>query len=111
MARRKKTLGISETKTTLPQVTPLSHDERNWLVGMFNDPTFKKAWNNASLAKPSLFRADKQLEGVNGLQLASNRLHQLQGWEMFSVALLSQVNDPKPARAIIRDNYPDSALP
>jgi hypothetical protein len=108
MARPKKItepLKVQEVPTSIQNTTPLSSEERKELRALLNSTIFVRAWNVASSAKPSLFRRDGQFDGPLGNQLAANRLCQLQGWELFSAALLTQVNDPKPPKQDIPYTY------
>lgn len=98
-------LGAEETETK--PLVPLSMAQRARLVEILTDPVFKQAWNNALTYRPSVVPAG--LDSALGPQIGNNRLHQLQGWEMFRVALLRQQLEPKlPAPRITQEQYPDS---
>ena len=98
---------VLQQKSTAPEYVPLALPQRTELLGMFNSPVFQIAWNNASLAKPSVFPSglNTPLGGV----IAVNRLHELRGWELFAVALLTQTNDPKSPRKMLQETFPDEA--
>lgn len=87
-------------------VIPLVFEERNRLREIFADPVFRKAWNNALACRPSSFPAG--LDSALGPQIGNNRLHQLQGWEMFRLALLREQHERVPKTPFVSDNYPDS---
>ncbi len=85
---------------------PLLFEQRNRLQEIFDDPVFRQAWNNVQACKPTLFPVG--LDTALGAQIGNNRLHQLQGWELFRTALLRQVIEPKPAPAKPSNNFPDA---
>lgn len=74
--------------------SPLTLPERIRLREIINDPVFNKVIRNAHCKKPTTGP-----EGVgihvktDSLLIANNRLHQLQGWEMFEAALFSQAEE------------------
>jgi hypothetical protein len=105
----KPDLELKKPTDNIPAFRQLEYPERQKLLGMLNDPVFIQAWQNAEGSKPNAFPAgtDGELGGV----IANNRLHQIQGWEMFKAALLKQVIDPRPPREQPKETYPDSALP
>lgn len=92
--------------TERPKLVPIPYEERVHLLSLFNDPVFVKAWRNAQLSRPALFTASK--DEAYFPQACAHRLHQLQGWEMFQVALLRQTDDPKPAQPKLTENFPDA---
>lgn len=83
----------------------LSLDERTALRAMFTSAAFKKALHNARLSKPSEFAGPAALNSALGSIIANNRLHQMQGWRMFEIALGKQVEDPKPTPTRVEDDY------
>lgn len=90
-----------------PVFMPLLMEERNRLNEIFRDPVFIKAWRNLRVYKPGAFPANAStLAGPSGLQIAANRLHQIQGWEMFVVALLNQAKEP-----VVKKNTPLQEYP
>lgn len=91
---------------TRPQATPLNYEERVHLSKLLSDPIFVMAWKNAELGKPPFFTASK--EEAYYEQSCAQRLHQLQGWELFKAALLKQVDDPKPKPERLTESFPDS---
>ena len=97
-------LKLKQHKPAKPEVIPLLNDERVKLTALLDDPTFVRAWNNAEMFKPSAFPGG--LDTALGSVIASNRLSQLQGWEMFKTALLRQVEDPKLAKTPLQETYP-----
>lgn len=109
--------GGTQRETKTPQIPleeelknrpmrPLVLDERIRLQQIFDDPVFRQAWSNAQAVKPSVVPIG--LDTALGLQIGNNRLHQLQGWEMFKVALLRQTQEPRLPPPKITDTYPDS---
>jgi hypothetical protein len=97
-------LKIKQHKPAKSEVVSLLNEERVKLTALLNDPVFVKAWNNAEMFKPSAFPGG--LDTALGSVIASNRLSQLQGWEMFKAALLRQVEEPKQAKASLQETYP-----
>ena len=95
---------IGETGTA-----ELEYKDRLHLAKLFNDPVFVTAWKNAHAMRPSLFTDN--LNSELGSVIATNRLHELRGWSMFEAALLKQARDPVRLRSVLRENYPDSAVP
>lgn len=109
--------GGTQREKTTPQIPleeelknrpmrPLVLDERIRLQQIFDDPVFRQAWSNAQAVKPSV--VPMGLDSALGPQIGNNRLHQLQGWEMFKVALLRQTQEPRLPVPKITDTYPDS---
>lgn len=98
-------LEILKSKAALPVLEQLVLEERVALAALLNNTAFQKAWNNAMLCRPSLYP-----EGLNtalGGTVASNRLHELRGWELFKAALIRQAQDPKLDRRTPEETYPD----
>lgn len=81
----------------------LSLTERQQLRGFFASDLWKKVWHNAQLGAPSVIAPG--LDGPLAGTIASNRLHQMQGWELFKAALASQIEERvlRPGRP--PDNY------
>lgn len=88
------------------QAKPLVYEERKHLLSLLDDPIFVRAWQNAELMRPPIFTASKEEQYFP--QACSHRLHQLQGWEMFKTALISQTEEPKlkPDKPVER--FPDA---
>lgn len=89
-----------------PKLTPLDYEEREQLRVLLHSAVFRKAWNNVLLSRPSVMPpmpmgADSAMLSV----LANNRLNQLYGWEQFAAAVLSQIEDPAPKAARVKDDY------
>lgn len=89
--------------------------ERTKLAALLEDPVMQKALGNISVLKPGAFFVGSGV-GVNASKdaamatlMASNRLHQIQGWEMFEAALFSQADDPKAAKEKLTETYPEGA--
>lgn len=95
-----------ETGPAIPSPVPLTVEERVELREIFNKPAYRKAFTNARLKKPSAFAPQDALNGEHGGQVANNRLHQIQGWEMFEVALAIQALDPLPPKKQVEESYP-----
>lgn len=111
---KKAPLKVGVTPQPVEAILPtpriqLSLEERAVLRAAFESTAFKKAWHNAKLQEPGcIILAD--LGAPNGGTLALNRIHQMQGWKLFEVALTSQVNDPVPPRRQVEENYPEGGL-
>ena len=89
-----------------PKLTPLDYEEREQLRALLHSAVFRKAWNNVLLSRPSVMPpmpmgADSAMLST----LANNRLNQLYGWEQFAAAVLSQIEDPAPKAARVKDDY------
>jgi hypothetical protein len=82
-------------------------EERVELRELFNKPAYRKAFTNARLKKPSAFAGSEPLNGEHGGIVANNRLHQIQGWEMFEAALALQALDPAPPKKPLEESYPN----
>jgi hypothetical protein len=87
---------------------PLDIKEREKLRGIISDPVFQKAIRNAHAKKPSVnptgtgISANPQCE-----QIANNRLHQLQGWEMLEAAIFAQAEEAAPRTFVpLKETYP-----
>lgn len=73
---------------------------------MLHSAVFRKAWNNVLLSRPPVVPpAPAGVDSAMLSALANNRLNQLYGWEQFAAALLSQVEDPAPKVAPVKDDY------
>ena len=89
-----------------PKTLLLTLEERTELREMLHSPIFKKAWNNVLLSRPSVVPpAQPGADAALLSALSANRLNQLYGWEQFAAALLSQIEDPMPKPAPVKDNY------
>ena len=73
--------------------TELTEAERQWFRKTYAEPTFQKILRNAWARKPNThpIGTGVHLTDHNAQMVANNRLHQLQGWEMFEGALFSQL--------------------
>ena len=98
-------LEVESPKPAKVTIFPLEYEQRKRLVALLNDPVFVMAWRNAQLSKPTWFPMN--LDTALGNQIASNRLHQLQGWTLFEAALLRQTDDPKAGKPRVDETYPD----
>lgn len=87
-------------------VLRLSFEQRVRLRQIFEDPVFVQAWQNAQACRPSVI--PQGLDTALGLQIGNNRLHQIQGWELFRTALIRESMDPLPTPPRARDDFPDS---
>ncbi len=85
--------------------SPLSLEERQQLRAFFASPLWHKVWRNALTQAPSPTVPDGNPQFTS--ILATNRLHQIQGWNHFRNALLAQIEDkiPRPPRP--PENYPN----
>jgi len=96
---------IARSVPKKPLYVALALPERTHLLSLFDDPIFQQAWMNAQMSKPSCFASGGNT--ALGPQMASDRLHQLQGWTLFEAALLRQCDDPKQAAKPLEETYPD----
>jgi hypothetical protein len=73
----------------------LTLEERQKLRQIIVDPVFTKALRNAHAKKPSTGPSGTGVSGTteHSMLIANNRLHQLQGWEMFEAALFAQAEE------------------
>jgi len=71
---------------------PLTEVERQRFRQMIADPVFQKVIRNAWRYRPPTtpLGTGESVRDQNALLIANNRLHQLQGWEMFEAAVFSQ---------------------
>jgi hypothetical protein len=88
---------------------PLTLEERSELRKIIISPLFQKVIANAHTRKPSVVpKGTGTLGSEYCEQIATNRLHQLQGWEMFEAALFSQAETSVPAqRSNVQEKYND----
>lgn len=96
-----------EIEDTIVRQEPvlLTLEERTTLRAMFGSAAFKKALHNARLVAPTVFLAQGVLDSALGSVAANNQLHRMQGWAMFERALGRQVEDPKPPKPPVPDDY------
>ncbi len=91
-------------------IRPLSFEERSVLRLALKSTAFQQALRNIRNEKPSVFAPS--LNDERGAQFANNRIHQIQGWEMFEVALGKQALDPQLIAPRPKENFMDeSKLP
>lgn len=109
---------MAKKQSLIPPVAPVAEEilrepantlaleQRVELRTMFATPVMRQAWKNARASKPSAFTLglDSALCGI----IASNRLHEIRGWELCEAALLKQANEPKPATFRPPESYPAS---
>lgn len=88
---------------------PLSVEERIELKGIFSNPVFIKAFNNAKLFRPPVVVPG--LATQFGGQIATIQLARIQGWEMFEAAMFLQTQDKPPKLGPIEENFADPNLP
>lgn len=97
---------VQEAEETLLRETPvpLTSEERLAFRAALKLPAFQKALRNIRLAKPSANVSRDLLNGPQGAVIATNRLHEIRGWEQFEAALGTQGLDPviTPPRAAER---------
>jgi hypothetical protein len=74
---------------------------------MISDPVFQKVIRNAHSKKPKTAPEGTGVAGKENCQLiANNRLHQLQGWEMFEAALFAQAEEVVPrVHTTLKETY------
>jgi hypothetical protein len=94
-----------EVEDTIIREEPLvlTLEDRTALRTFFASAAFRKALHNARLSRPPVTAPglDSALGGI----VANNRLHQMQGWQMFEAALGRQVEDPKAPAPKAPDDY------
>ena len=105
----RKKLKIETEQPELLTYEPLVNAEREKLAKLLDEPVFCKAWANAEASRPPRF--PQGLDSALGGQIASNRLSQIQGWEMFKTSLLRQVSEPKLPRPVLEETYPPEPAP
>ena len=89
-----------------PKLTPLDYEEREQLRALLHSAVFRKAWNNVLLSRPSVMPPMPMgADSATLSTLANNRLNQLYGWEQFAAAIISQIEDPAPKAARVKDDY------
>ena len=108
--RKKKSPKVAVTlhaaKPEKPSLHRFTPEQRSELSRLLNHPLFVIAWQNAEMARPSLF--PRGLNDANGERLGNNTLHTLQGWEMHKIALLHQTDEPRPAMERAQETFPDA---
>ncbi len=97
---------LDAAKPDKPSVVRFTPQQRAELYRIFHLPLFMLAWQNAEMARPSLF--PRGLNDNNGEKLGNNTLHTLQGWEMHKIALMHQLDEPRPPVARLEESYPDA---
>jgi hypothetical protein len=75
------------------RVDPLNIEERKQLRTFMATPLYAKMIRNAYCKKPSAFAAIASQWGEHSAQVSVNRLHQIQGWELFEAAFLGQAEE------------------
>jgi hypothetical protein len=86
---------------------PLSPEERQWFKATLNHATFQRVLDNVYARRPSLAAPETGCVQPNALA-ANNRLHQLQGWELFEAALIIEAEEPKVKKPQVTETYPDA---
>jgi hypothetical protein len=86
----------------------LDYNEREKLRSIISDPVFQKAIRNAHSKKPGVNPTGTGVAPNDDCAtIASNRLHQLQGWEMFEAALFAQAEEAAPRTFMpLKETYP-----
>lgn len=89
----------------------LTSDERAQLRELVGHPVFQKALQNALRGKPSVLFSGSRVAGEFSSLANNNILQVLRGWEMFELALFSQL-DPKPQKptAPLTETFPDTGF-
>ena len=94
-------------KTPKPALSALDMKQREELAKMLNSDVFQLALGNALAMKPSPFLTLDTITDANRAMLtANNRLHEVRGWELFSIALFAQAEEPKPPQQRTEETYP-----
>lgn len=101
---------VYQRPTAFPIYTyvPLDLKEREQLRKIISDPVFQKVIRNAHAKKPDVNPPNSGTYASEfSLQIANNRLHQLQGWEMFEAALFRQAEEAVPRTFVpLKETYP-----
>ncbi len=105
----KPQLAQAEAEFIREAPVPLTLEDRTALRTMFQSQAFKRAWAMAKLSEPTAFPGG-DLAGPTGEKIAVNRLHEMRGWKLFEVALMSQINEPKPKVSRAEESWPDTGL-
>lgn len=108
MPRKKKPEHSFEPPTLFPlyRHVPLNLQEREELRAFMATPTFQKTLRNAYLLAPSSSVINQSGWNEHSAQVSINRLHQLQGWQMFQAAFFGQAEEKiKVERKPIEESY------
>lgn len=94
----------------IKKLVPLSLDERKRLKEIIADPVFERAIELAHNRKPSVYAPyTGSIAGCEPNALAANnRLHQIQGWEMFEAAFYGQLEEIVYNNKQLEETYPDA---
>lgn len=88
--------------------TPLNSTERDEFRKAVDTPGFKRALQNAFLAKPSVYSGSGRA-GEYSTLANNNVLQILRGWEMFENALFSQLDaQAQKLSQPLTESYPDA---
>lgn len=93
--KTKKPQAIHDSPTLFPayRMEPLTLLERQELREFMATPLYRKLVKNAYCKKPSSYLGPLANWNEHSAQVSINRLHQIQGWEMFEAALFSQAEE------------------
>ncbi len=86
---------ITKPPTLFPayRVDPLNIEERKQLRTFMATPLYAKMIRNAYCKKPSSFNIGSGQWNEHSAQISINRIHQIQGWELFEAAFLGQAEE------------------
>lgn len=88
-------------------IVPFSGEERKRFREIIADPVFKHAIENAYAKKPSVY-TDGTGTSKPDMLAGNNRLHQIQGWDMFEAALFAQAEEPFNKNKKPLEDYPNA---
>lgn len=98
----------------LKHYVPLSPEERKRFREIIADPVFQRVLDNAYSKTPKINPEGTGCSPTGktpDLQIANNRLHQLQGWYMLEAALFGQAEEPITIKQkTIEETYPDAGI-
>lgn len=95
MAKTKDTEPFYQKPSLFPiyKFETLSIIEREEFRKFIASPLGKKLVRNAYCRKPTSFAVSQEKWAESSSQVSVNRLHQIQGWELFEAAFFSQAEE------------------
>jgi hypothetical protein len=99
---------VYEAPTLFPayRVEALNIEERKQLRNFMATPLYGKLIRNAYCKKPGSVAVPLPQWNEHASQISINRLHQIQGWEMFEAAFFGQAEERvAPTRKMPEENF------
>lgn len=110
---KQKSVTVFTVPSTIARGGPveLSSVERDQFRAAVATPAFQKALQNALKGKPSVLYSGSKVAGEYSTLSNNNIIQVLRGWEMFELALFSQLDGraQKPSGALT-ETFPDSGF-